>query len=163
MRPSRQTMRYCCQLIPLQITPPFIVSLLPSPSSLHPSLSLSLFLSPIPLFRFSTLPPPPSQPRRCWSALSFLRPGYKPFPPLPNPPFLTIFLSCIPYILYISPYSVLLPPHTFIFFGTFLSRPFALFLSRALLLFSFSILRFLPLGCSPSDGSPATRRALLHG
>lgn len=35
MRPFCQTMRHCCQLIPLQITPPFIVS----------SLALSLFLS----------------------------------------------------------------------------------------------------------------------
>lgn len=36
MRPSHQTMRYCCQLIPLQITPPFIVS--------SRSLTRSLFL-----------------------------------------------------------------------------------------------------------------------
>lgn len=54
MRPSRQTMRHCCQLIPLQITPSFIVSSLAS--SLSPSFSLafpprdagvsSLFLEP---------------------------------------------------------------------------------------------------------------------
>lgn len=64
MRPSRQTMRHCCQLIPLQITPPFIVSSLassPSPS----------FSRPRSLFH------PVSQPRCCWSPLSFLSPGCK--------------------------------------------------------------------------------------
>lgn len=115
MRPFHQTMCHCCQLIPLQITLPFIVSSL--------ALSLSLFLS-LSLVR-SLFYPAVSQPR-CWSSLSFLSLGYKPSPFSPIFPRTFCFSS----LSFLSALFIRCP-----FWILFLS--FALFLFRAVFLFRF--------------------------
>lgn len=123
MRPSRQTMHHCCQLIPLQITPPFIVS----------SLSLTVAL---PLTRFST---PLRNPDASLSPLSFLSSSYK--PPLP-------LLSCSSYFPSYSlssfsfSFSIFISLSLFVSFSFYVLLPLVLFLESSLSLSLAFLFRF---------------------
>lgn len=124
MRPFCQTMRHCCQLIPLQITPPFIVSSLALSffHSLSPSPSLFLF-PPLARSLFHSA----SQSRCCLLSHSWV---------LVINSVVPLFSSIFPRTLYLSSLSICPPSRSLLFLGPF-PLPFALSSSHVLFLFRF--------------------------